>query len=149
MSEKDVNPRPNEITCLYEITRALHATLDLRKALYKVLDLLSDHLGMNRSSITLLNPDTSEIHIEVAHGISNSEKKRGRYKLGEGVTGRVIETGRPMAVPHIDAEPLFLGPSYMAASIKLLSADRASTIIAMAIWQHVRERYEERAALVL
>ena len=108
MPKKDVSPKLDEITCLYEITRAIHATLDLRKALYKVLDLLSDYLGMNRSSITLLNPDTSEIHIEVAHGISAKEKMRGRYKLGEGVTGRVIETGRPMAVPHIDAEPLFL-----------------------------------------
>ncbi len=108
MPSKDVNPRLDEITCLYEITKAIHATLDLRKSLYKVLDLLSEHLGMNRGSITILNPDTSEIHVEVAHGISTTEKTRGRYKLGEGVTGRVIESGRPMAVPHIDSEPLFL-----------------------------------------
>ncbi|MBW1780776.1 MAG: sigma 54-interacting transcriptional regulator [Deltaproteobacteria bacterium] len=100
--------QPDEIVCLYEITKAIHATLDLRKALYKVLDLMSEYLGMNRGSIALLNPDTSEIHIEVAHGISHSEKTKGRYKLGEGVTGRVIESGRPMAVPKIDDEPLFL-----------------------------------------
>lgn len=98
----------DEIVCLYEITKAIHATLDLRQALYKVLSLMSEHLGMNRGSISLLNPDTSEIHVEVAHGISSSEKTRGRYKLGEGVTGRVIESGRPMAVPKIDDEPLFL-----------------------------------------
>ena len=100
--------KPDEIVCLYEITKAIHATLDLRQALYKVLGLMSEHLGMNRGSISLLNPDTSEIHVEVAHGISSSEKTRGRYKLGEGVTGRVIESGRPMAVPKIDDEPLFL-----------------------------------------
>jgi Nif-specific regulatory protein len=100
--------KPDEIVCLYEITKAIHATLDLRQALYKALSLMSEHLGMNRGSIALLNPDTSEIHIEVAHGISSSEKIRGRYKLGEGVTGRVIESGRPMAVPKIDDEPLFL-----------------------------------------
>ncbi|MFO7600676.1 MAG: sigma 54-interacting transcriptional regulator [Candidatus Desulfacyla sp.] len=100
--------KPDEIVCLYEITKAIHATLDLRQALYKVLGLMSEHLGMNRGSISLLNPDTSEIHVEVAHGISSSEKTRGRYKLGEGVTGRVIESGRPMAVPKINDEPLFL-----------------------------------------
>jgi len=100
--------KPDEIVCLYEITKAIHATLDLRKALYKVLDLMSEHLGMNRGSIALLNRDTAEIHIEVAHGISLSERSKGRYKLGEGITGRVIETGRPMAVPKIDDEPLFL-----------------------------------------
>ncbi|MCF8118997.1 MAG: sigma 54-interacting transcriptional regulator [Deltaproteobacteria bacterium] len=96
------------VDCLYDITTAIHATMDLQKSLYKVLDLLSDHLGMKRGSITLLNPDTAEIHIEVAHGISVSEKTRGRYKLGEGVTGQVIKTGRAMVVPKIDEEPLFL-----------------------------------------
>ncbi len=108
MPAKTIKPRPDEISCLYEITRAIHATLDLRKSLNKALDLLSDHLGISRSSITLLNPDTSEIYIEVAHGISSTQKTRGRYKLGEGVTGRVIETGRPMVIPHVDDEPLFL-----------------------------------------
>ncbi|MFP3929023.1 MAG: sigma 54-interacting transcriptional regulator [Desulfobacteraceae bacterium] len=98
---------PDKIACLYEITRALHATLDLRKALYNVLDLMSERLGMNRGSITLLTPETSEIHIVVAHG-APSDPSRGRYKLGEGITGRVVESGRPMAVPHLDEEPLFL-----------------------------------------
>jgi len=108
MTSKIPLPKPAEIECLYEITKAIHGTLDLRKALYKVLDLLSEYLGMNRGSISLLNPETSEIHIEVAHGISPTEKTKGRYKLGEGVTGRVIETGRPMAIPSLSDEPLFL-----------------------------------------
>ena len=108
MTSKGLRPKLNEITCLYEITKAIHSTMDLTKVLYKVLDLLAENLGMNRGSITLLNPDTSEINIEVAHGISSMAKTKGRYKLGEGITGRVIESGRPMAVPHLDQEPLFL-----------------------------------------
>ena len=63
---------------------------------------------MNRGSISLLNPETSEIHIEVAHGMSSTARSKGHYKLGEGITGRVIETGRPIAVPEIGDEPLFL-----------------------------------------
>ncbi len=100
--------RPDEISCLYEITKAIHSTLDLRQSLYKVLDILAQNLGMNRGSITLLNPETSEIRIEVAHGLSPTAKTRGRYRLGEGITGMVTATGRPMAVPKIDEEPLFL-----------------------------------------
>ncbi len=103
-----ITPKPDEIACLYEISNAIHATLDLKKSLYSVLDLLAKHLGMKRASIALLNPETSEIHIEVAHGMSSTAKSRGRYKLGEGITGRVIETGRPIAVPEIGDEPLFL-----------------------------------------
>ncbi len=101
-------PKPDEIACLYEISKAIHVSLDLEKSLYGVLDLLSEHLGMNRGFIAILNPDTSEIRIEMAHGISSSAKSKGHYKLGEGITGRVIETGRPIAVPEIGDEPLFL-----------------------------------------
>ncbi|OQY42373.1 MAG: sigma-54-dependent Fis family transcriptional regulator, partial [Desulfobacteraceae bacterium 4572_87] len=99
---------PDEINCLYDITKAIHATMDLQRALYKVLELLSEYLGMKRGSITILNPETSEIRIEVAHGISEMERTKGKYKLGEGITGRVIKAGRPMVVPQIDDEPLFL-----------------------------------------
>jgi len=108
MPKKNLMPRPDEVKCLYEITKAMHGTLDLRKALYKVLDFLEEYLGMNRGSISLLNQKTGEIHVEVAHGISSSAKTKGRYKLGEGVTGRVIELGRPMAIPRLNDEPLFL-----------------------------------------
>jgi Nif-specific regulatory protein len=108
MNAQPSGRKPDQITCLYEVTTAIHSTLDLRRALYKVLDLLSQYLGMDRGSITLLNPGTSEIHIEVAHGISQAAKSKGRYKLGEGITGRVIESGKPIAVPDIDSEPLFL-----------------------------------------
>ena len=108
MASKTVKPRLDEIECLYEITKAIHATMDLRKALYRVLDLLSEYLSMKRGSITLLHPGSSEIRTEVAHGISTNAKTKGRYRVGEGVTGRVVESGRPMAVPNIDAEPLFL-----------------------------------------
>ena len=90
MPSPKIRPKPDEIACLFEVTKAIHATLDLRKSLYRVLDLLAEHLGMNRGSITVLNLETSEISIEVAHGISSAAKTRGRYKLGEGITGRVI-----------------------------------------------------------
>ena len=108
MPDKTIRPKPDEIECLFEITKAIHASLDLRKSLYRVLDLLAEHLGMNRGTITILNLETAEIYIEAAHGISSAAKTRGRYKLGEGITGRVIESGRPMAVPQLDGEPLFL-----------------------------------------
>lgn len=117
MTNKTPTHRPDEVECLYEITKAIHGTLDLRKALYKVLDILSEYLGMKRGSISLLNPETAEIHIEVAHGISSTAKTKGRYKLGEGITGRVIKTGRPMAVASLDDEPLFLDRTGARSSI--------------------------------
>ena len=97
-----------EVTLLYEITKALNEHLTLKKSLYKVLDILSSSMNMVRGTITILNPLRNEINIEVAHGLDHKAMQRVKYKLGEGITGKVIETGKPVAIPKIDEEPLFL-----------------------------------------
>lgn len=97
-----------EVTLLYEISKALNEHLDLKKSLYKVLDILSNSMNMVRGTVAILNPLRNEIAIEVAHGLSLSAMKKGKYKLGEGITGRVIETGKAVAIPKISEEPLFL-----------------------------------------
>ena len=97
-----------EITMLYEITKALNAHLVLKKSLYKVLDILSNSMNMVRGTITILNPMRNEIRIEVAHGLTRNAMERVKYKLGEGITGRVIETGEAVSIPKIREEPHFL-----------------------------------------
>jgi Nif-specific regulatory protein len=95
-------------TLLYEISKALIVSLDLKRSLYQVLDILSKSTDMVRGTITILNPLRDEISIEVAHGLSKAAMERGKYKLGEGITGRVIQTGKALVVPKISEEPLFL-----------------------------------------
>ncbi|MFH1673008.1 MAG: sigma 54-interacting transcriptional regulator, partial [Pseudomonadota bacterium] len=97
-----------EVTLLYEISKALNVSLDLKKSLYKVMDILSDSMDMVRGTITILDPLRDEISIEVGHGLSRAAIEKGKYKPGEGVTGRVIQTGKSFVVPKISEEPLFL-----------------------------------------
>ena len=35
-------------------------------------------------------------------------RRRGKYRLGEGITGRVVQTGEPAIIPKISEEPMFL-----------------------------------------
>jgi len=132
-----------ELSLLWEISQTLDRVLDLRETIGPVLRAMAKHMGMLRGTIALLNRDTGDITIEAAYGLSTSQVERGRYKLGEGVTGKVIETGRPAVVPRIGEEPLFLNRtgarkgllkkniSFICAPIKIgnqtigaLSADR-------------------------
>ncbi len=97
-----------EITLLYEISQTLNEHLELKKSLYKVLAILSNSMDMVRGTVTILHPLRNEIVIEVAHGLPQNTIDKVTYKLGEGITGRVIETGEPVAIPKISEEPLFL-----------------------------------------
>jgi Nif-specific regulatory protein len=97
-----------ELACLYEVTRALSGTLDLRSALHEVMSILASRMGMSKGTVTIINPHTSELQIEVGHGLSAEARRRGRYKLGEGITGQVVATGEPLVVPRLSEEPRFL-----------------------------------------
>ena len=97
-----------ELKLLYEISNSLNEHLDLKKSLYRVLDILANSMNMVRGTISILNPLRNETEIEVAHGISKSAQDKGKYKPGEGITGQVIQTGKAVAVPRISQEPLFL-----------------------------------------
>ncbi|HFC47260.1 MAG TPA: hypothetical protein ENJ63_05185, partial [Dissulfuribacter thermophilus] len=87
-----------ELTCLYEVTKALSSTLDIKKALREILEILSKRANMERGTITIFNPKTQELQIEVAKGLTNQARRRGRYRLGEGITGTVAATGEPIVV---------------------------------------------------
>jgi Nif-specific regulatory protein len=97
-----------QVKVLVDIGEALSSSLDIEKGLSSILKIISDNLNMQRGTITLIDPNTNELHIEVAHGLSHEEKERGRYKIGEGVTGKVVESGQPMVIKDIGADPLFL-----------------------------------------
>ena len=97
-----------EITLLYEISQALNEHLELKKSLYKVLDLLSSSMNMVRGTVSILDQLRNEISIEVAHNLSPSTIERVKYKLGEGITGKVIQNGKPVTIPKISEEPGFL-----------------------------------------
>ncbi len=97
-----------ELSLLFAVSQMLDRGLDLREVASPILGALAEHMGMSRGTLTLLNRQTGEISIEAAHGLSASQQERGRYKLGEGVTGQVVATGQPAVVPRISQEPLFL-----------------------------------------
>ena len=97
-----------ELSLLFEISQTLDRNMDLRDVVGPVLKAIAKHMGMLRGTITLLDRETGEIFIEAAYGLSTSQQERGRYRLGEGVTGKVVQTGQPAVVPRISEEPLFL-----------------------------------------
>jgi Nif-specific regulatory protein len=60
-----------------------------------------------RGAVTLLDAKSSEIRVEVSSGLTDAGRM-ARYRLGEGITGRVVESGKPIVVPKVSHEPMFL-----------------------------------------
>jgi Nif-specific regulatory protein len=108
MLDLQIRNETNELRLLFEVSRALDGASELTDHLDTALELMARYTGMMRGTLLLVDPVSRDIVVEAAYGLKSSEQKKGRYRFGEGVTGRVIETGTPMVVPRVSEEPLFL-----------------------------------------
>jgi len=94
------------LSTLLEISQALSGTLNLRSALHRVLEILAKHHGYVRSMVTVLH-ENGELHVEASDGL-DAPPHSVRYRVGEGIIGKVVESGRPIVVPRVSREPSFL-----------------------------------------
>ncbi len=90
---------------------------DVSLMLKDVLDVLQSDLGIERGTLTLKRDNL--LIIEASKGLSEKEKKRGQYKTGEGITGKVGLTGESIVITDISQEPLFLDRTKTRHSIKI------------------------------
>ncbi len=113
--------RAQELLLLSQVVRAIGKSLAPEVVLREMLHLMSELLGLNRGRIVLIDGldltapvrrrrgdafDTASIRY--AYGLTREEAAQGRYRPGEGVTGRVLATSQPAVVQDVDAEPAFL-----------------------------------------
>jgi Nif-specific regulatory protein len=104
--DEDLAKGTRSFTSLIEMGKALSG-VPYKEGLFQVLSILDRHHGAFRSLITRLREGTDQIYIEASLGLS-TQGKRVHYLIGEGVTGRVVQTGKPVVIPEISREPLFL-----------------------------------------
>ncbi len=107
-SGPQVRQEVSELSLLFEINQLLDRNVDLTNDVAAVLRSIAKHTGMVRGTLTLLNRQTGQIQIDGAIGLSKSQRERGVYSPGEGITGRVVQSGRAMVIPSISDEPKFL-----------------------------------------
>lgn len=96
-----------ELATLHTIAKILTQSGELREQLEKIMTEMSKRLGMERGMISILDQKTGETWLEVARGV-DIEGLDISYKPGEGITGKVAQTGRPMAIANLGKENLFL-----------------------------------------
>src|SRR5215510_2781894 len=93
------------LSTLLEISQALSGTLNLKSSMQRVLQILIRHHGVVRGMVTLLRE--GELHVEAIEGFDDRARAVS-YKVGEGITGQVVQSGKPIVVPRISKEPEFL-----------------------------------------
>jgi GAF domain-containing protein/FixJ family two-component response regulator len=97
-----VQRRAEELTLLNEVGQTLSATTDLQRALTLVLERVNSMLKVEAGSLLLVDETSEELVFQVALGEKSEEVKPLRLRLGQGIAGRVAETGVPMLIREVD-----------------------------------------------
>ena len=113
----------NELTMLLDLSEALGSPLNLGASFARALEILETDAKAVFGMIAFLEPATGELKVEAVTGRRGASPDGLRGRPEDGITGRVVKTGRPVAVPHAGDEPLLLERLGLAAPGRKAKAD--------------------------
>ena len=109
--------RTQEMFLIQQVMGLIGRGLEIDGVVREILHLLSEILGLNRGRVVLREGETETYAIRYAYGLTRDEVARGRFRKGEGVTGRVIADGHLVILQDIDADGGFLFRSVERAKL--------------------------------
>jgi Nif-specific regulatory protein len=110
--------KSGNLSLLFQLSELIVKCTDLEEAIHKVMDEMAEKFGILQAFITVLNRNSSKIYIEVGYGLTDEQKVRGEYKIGEGIIGEVVKTGKPFIIPHISDEPRYLNKTRSTSKLE-------------------------------
>ena len=131
-----------ELSVLHNISESIARRASPEELMESTLEMLNSQMGLLRGTITMRDGDW--LFIEAAHGMTESQIKRGVYRVGEGITGKVAQTCKSVAILDVAKCGEFLNRTktrklsqktsficvpvvYMEQAIGTLSIDRPAT----------------------
>jgi Nif-specific regulatory protein len=93
---------------LINISNLISQSYDLYSNLELLMEEVCHYFDAKCSMMTIVDYNQEKIMITASHGLTDEEKNRGTYRVGEGIIGEVVETQRPYIIPDISKESRFL-----------------------------------------
>jgi diguanylate cyclase (GGDEF)-like protein len=110
--EQEVRRLRGELEYRTRVTGSLQHLLerissaDPAKTYNSIVSNLKEMLHSERASLLLLNESTNELVLKAASGFATDTAKVGPMRVGEGVSGKVIDSGKPLVVKDLRLEGL-------------------------------------------
>src|SRR5581483_4374480 len=96
-----------ELAALHDIGEALSAAWDLNTTLHKITETTANVMRLDSCSIYLLDKKQNALVLKASTGLSPAAFNVGKLQIGEGITGKAAETGKPIAVRDAVNDPRF------------------------------------------
>ncbi|MEO0508229.1 MAG: GAF domain-containing protein [Verrucomicrobiota bacterium] len=146
----DVSDREQTvIDSLYRISSLVSDTDEPKVALNLILDEIVRVLNPNSASISLINPDSKRLELEVSYGLPEDWGDM-TLALGQGITGWTALHGRPIIVPDVREEPRYITVRpEIRSEMAVPMEDRSSVIGVVNVDSEMVDAYSEQSLKVL
>jgi signal transduction histidine kinase len=92
---------------LYQVSNVIHSTLEPQKALQLIVSEAVRLMHASSGSLVLINPTSGFLEIHASQNLP-AAATRLKLRVGEGVTGWVARTGRPVRVGDVTRDPRYV-----------------------------------------
>ncbi len=103
-SNRLANKRIEEIAAIYEVGQAM-GPADIDQMLDLIVAKASAVMDAQACSLMLRDQKDGALVIEASFGLTDDIVKGTRIDFGEGIAGRVAQTGEPMVIADVGADP--------------------------------------------
>lgn len=100
--------RMQELAAIYEIGRAIESA-DIEPLLEMIVSKAAAVMNAQACSLMLRGAADPALTIVAGFGLADDIVKGARINVGEGIAGRVAETGEPMLIDDVSSDPRFGG----------------------------------------
>ena len=97
-----------ELYILYNLSKNLNVSLQLNELFHNTINVLKESLRIEDFCFMLVDDKCNELKVWKADSSSLGDAKGITFKIGEGISGIVAETGEPILVPDTSKDTRFL-----------------------------------------
>jgi signal transduction histidine kinase len=102
---RHLEERTRELEALYRADATLYRSLRVEDVLQALVEEATELLGADKATVLVWDAAHEHLVPGAAHGFLQETVSRMRHRLGEGITGEVARTGRPIAVEDARSDP--------------------------------------------
>lgn len=99
----DLKTRYERLNLLYQVSNVINSTLEPQPALQLIVSEAVRVMRATSGSVALVNPSTGFLEIQAAINLPGNITDL-KLRVGEGVTGRVAQTGRPIRIADVSRD---------------------------------------------
>lgn len=108
-TNEELQARIKYLSLLYDIGNSINSIIEPDQLYQSLVNIISEQLGFEEFAVLILNQEADTLEIRASHGYEDDKEMRKiKFRLGEGISGIVAQTGKRQLIRDTAKDPRYL-----------------------------------------